>query len=114
MLTLTKQAAKAVRQKRRPVTFRGPKVVSIDFRAQQTEGRPSQQKSDNPPITQERLAKGMDLFREELRVGQALREFRMQLEADLAAGSDVDPGDLQFDRDLKVIRRKTPQATAGQ
>ena len=86
-------------------------VVSIDSRA------PRQQvvkrESSTAPVTQARLADGLELYLEEMRVTRAAREFRMQLEADLTAGSEIEPGDLLFDPELKIVRRKSPDAIAN-
>ncbi len=64
-------------------------------------------------MTQARLAQGLELYLEEMRVTHASREFRMQLETDLAAGSEIETGDLFFDPELKIVRRKSPGATAN-
>jgi hypothetical protein len=70
--------------------------------------RPAQQiPSSRPVVSQERLRRGMELIREEIRIAREMREFALQIEADLQAGAEVELGDLVFDRELKVARRRT-------
>jgi len=59
-----------------------------------------------PPVTQERLRQCADLWMQELTAIRAMREFTLQLEADMAGGAEVEAGELVFDRDLKVVRHK--------
>lgn len=69
--------------------------------------RPAQQvPSSRPVVSQERLRKGLELIREEIRVVREMREFALQIEADLQAGAEIETGDLVFDRELKVARRR--------
>jgi hypothetical protein len=86
-------------------------VVSIDSRAPRQQV--VKQESSTAPVTQARLAQGLELYLEEMRVTRAARKFRMQLEADLTAGSEIEPGDLLFDPELKIVRRKSPGAIAN-
>jgi hypothetical protein len=57
------------------------------------------------PITQERLQRGSALLLEEQLIVRALWEFTNEIEADLAAGAEVEPGDLVFDRQFKIVRQ---------
>ena len=86
-------------------------VIPINTKLRHEKAR--QQGAAGPLVTQGRLAEGLQLHLEEIRVARALREFRMQMELDLAAGSEIETGDLRFDPDLKIVRRKVPAATAG-
>ena len=93
-------------------------VIPIDFQAHRRSVAKNRvtvanKQHNQKPITQARLAEGLQLHLAEMRVAQALRDFRLQLEADFAAGSEPEAGDLFFDRDLKIVRRKAPSATAG-
>ena len=92
-------------------TTRRGVVVSIDSRAPRQQV--VMQESSMAPVTQARLAEGLELYLEEMRVTRAAREFRMQLEADLAAGSEIEAGDLLFDPELKIVRRKSSGAIAN-
>jgi hypothetical protein len=87
-------------------------VVPIDSRAPRRRSIPAQ-KGQPAPVTQTRLAQGYELYLEEMRVTRALREFRMQLEADLAAGAEVEAGDLLFDPEVKIVRRNGPATIAN-
>ena len=85
-------------------------VIPIDSRSRLRERKPG---SASGPVTQARLAEAFRLHREELRIIQDLREFRLQLEADLAAGCEMEGGDLIYDRELKVVRRGATNGTAN-
>lgn len=63
------------------------------------------------PITQARLQKGLELFLEEARITRALTEFKMQMQADVAAGAEIEPGELLFDPECKIVRR-SPRSKA--
>jgi hypothetical protein len=63
-------------------------------------------------ITQERLRKGAELLAQEYQIVRALRQFTMDIEADLHAGAAVEAGELTFDRELKVVRQRTRNSTA--
>ncbi len=81
------------------------KVVSI----QRFAPRPAQvpEPAEVPSaVTQERLRKGAELLAEEWRIVREMREFTLALESDLAAGAEIESGDLVFDRELKMIRFK--------
>jgi hypothetical protein len=95
----------------KPQTGKRGVVVPINTKLRREKTR--QQSGTGPLVTQARLAEGLQLHLEEIRVARALREFRMQMELDLAAGSEIEAGDLLFDHDLKIVRRKAPAATAG-
>lgn len=56
-------------------------------------------------MTQERLAEGLQLHREETRFGRALREFRLQMDVDLSSSSEMEGGDLAYDPEVKIVRR---------
>jgi hypothetical protein len=58
-------------------------------------------------VTQERLRRGAELLVQEMAVMRAMRQFRMELEADLACGAETEAGELIFDRELKVVRHKS-------
>ncbi|MBV8551780.1 MAG: hypothetical protein JOY54_10795 [Acidobacteriaceae bacterium] len=99
--------APAAKQRSR---LRQPAVV-IDFK--KSRPKPSSKpQNDRAPITQDRLAEGLRLYLEEIRIARALREFQVQLEADLAAGSELEAGELFFDPELKIVRRNVASATA--
>lgn len=65
-----------------------------------------------PPstITQERLKAGIRLMEEQRRILAALQKFKMDMYNDLAAGGEIEAGELTFDRELKIVRphRATP------
>ena len=86
------------------------KVIPIDF---QPRRRPLPTQNAKEPITQARLAVGYDLYLEHMRITRALREFQMQVEMDRAAGANFETGDLAFDSDLKIVRRKSARGAAG-
>lgn len=85
-------------------------VIPIDFGLR---GKTPPAQSGREPITQARLAAGYDLYLEHIRVTRALREFQIRVETEVAAGSDVEAGDLAFDPDLKIVRRKSARGVAG-
>lgn len=60
----------------------------------------------DPPftITQERLKTGTQLLEEQRRIMEALQKFKMDIDNDLAAGAEIESGDLTFDRELKIVR----------
>lgn len=84
------------------------RVIDIASRRTQT---PSA--SRMPIVTQQRLRRGLELMREEHRISSELREFALQLEADLGAGAEIEAGDLIFDRDLKVARQGGSRLSDG-
>jgi hypothetical protein len=59
-----------------------------------------------PPsaITQERLQAGVQLLVEQRRILEALQKFKMDIDNDLAAGGEIEAGELTFDRELKIVR----------
>jgi hypothetical protein len=63
-------------------------------------------------ITQERLRKGAELLAQEYQIIRALRQFTMDIEADLRAGASLETGELTFDRELKVVRQQIRNSTA--
>lgn len=85
-------------------------AIAIDSRSPRREQKPA---NGQHLITQGRLAEGLRLHREELRVIQAVREFRLQVERDLATGSEIEGGDLTYDPELKIVRRTITNGTAG-
>jgi len=94
----------------------GAKVISIDSRLADSRSRhpvPAPPSRAAEPITQARLAQALQLHLEEMRITQALREFRLQLEADLASGAQIERGDLRYDPELKIVRRSVTNATFG-
>jgi hypothetical protein len=60
----------------------------------------------DPPstITQQRLKTGTQLLEEQRRIMEALQKFKMDIDNELAAGALIEPGDLTFDRELKIVR----------
>ena len=62
-------------------------------------------------ITQERLSRGAELLAQEYQIVRALRQFTIDIEADLRDGAAVETGELTFDRELKVVRRRTQNPT---
>jgi len=60
--------------------------------------------SQPSPISQERLREGLRLMEEQRRVLEALQKFRMDIDSDLAAGAEIEAGELTFDYDLKIVR----------
>jgi hypothetical protein len=95
--------------KRRGLDRARAEVIPIDFQARR---RPVPNQSPNESITQARLAAGYDLYLEHMRITRALREFQMQVETDRAAGANFETGDLVFDSDLKIVRRKSARGAA--
>ena len=85
------------------------KVISIDAHSKK---RAYAQPPVDParPVTQVRLAEGLQLHLEEMRIIRARREFRLRLEADLAAGAQIEEGDLLYDPELKIVRRDVRKA----
>jgi len=73
----------------------------------------AQDKPNGELITQARLAQILELHLEEIKLTQTLRELRMRLDADLSGGSEIESGELTFDRELQIVRRKSSGATAG-
>ena len=62
-------------------------------------------------ITQERLRKGAELLAQEYQIVRALRQFTIDIEADLRAGAPVETGELTFDRELKLVRKQIQNST---
>lgn len=60
--------------------------------------------SQPAPISQERLREGLRLMEEQRRVLEALQQFRMDIDSDIAAGAEIEAGELTFDHDLKIVR----------
>jgi hypothetical protein len=58
------------------------------------------------PITQERLREGIRLLEDQRRILDALQEFKLSVDRDLAGGAEIEPGKLTFDRDLKIVRQR--------
>jgi hypothetical protein len=58
------------------------------------------------PVTQQRLHAIDDLLAQELLVISTRRKLLMEIEADLAAGAEIEPGELLYHRELKMVRRK--------
>ena len=58
------------------------------------------------PITQERLRDGIQLLEEQRRILDALQEFKLSVDRDLASGAEIEAGELTFDRDLKIVRQR--------
>jgi hypothetical protein len=58
------------------------------------------------PVTQERLRAIDELLAQELLVMSTRRKLLMDIEADLAAGAEIEPGELIYQRELKMVRRK--------
>jgi hypothetical protein len=58
------------------------------------------------PITQERLRDGIRLLEEQRRILDALQEFKLSVDRDLAGGAEIEAGELTFDRDLKIVRQR--------
>jgi hypothetical protein len=58
------------------------------------------------PVTQERLRAIDELLAQELLVMSTRRKLLMEIEADLAAGAEIEPGELIYQRELKMVRRK--------
>jgi len=98
----------------RPRIGGGQRGIVISIASKLPRQQERTQKLEGPPISQDRLAHGFELYLEEVRITRALREFRLQLEADLTAGSTVEPGEFLFDSELKIVRRNVPSAIAKQ
>jgi hypothetical protein len=76
-----------------------PKVISIrNFATAEPAG--------TSPISQERLRIGQQLMEEPRRTFEALHKFKLEIEAELAAGAGIEAGELTFDRELKIVRRR--------
>lgn len=60
---------------------------------------------DARPITQERLRKGAELLAQEYQIVRALRQFTMDIEAELRAGAPVETGELKQIRNLTALRQ---------
>jgi hypothetical protein len=58
------------------------------------------------PITQERLREGIHLLEEQRRILDALQDFKLSVDRDLAGGAEIEAGELTFDRDLKIVRQR--------
>jgi hypothetical protein len=91
---------------------RRAKVIPITFGKRRPAAASEPKPSSGVTISQERLKQGLELFREEMRIQKELRDFKFALEADLANGSSEEPGEYFFDRELKIVRRNAPRATA--
>ena len=94
-------------------------VISIDSRRidsrasdsrSSSQGEAAHDATSVKPVTQVRLAQGLQLHLEEMRIAQALRDFRLQLERELAAGCPLESGDLLYDLQLKIVRRNITNA----
>lgn len=114
MLNVTKRAENGATPKD---SRKFGRVISIDSRSRNSQARDARQPptarsavGSAHPVTQARLAEGLKLHREEMRIAQASREFRLQLEADLAAGGEVEVGDLIYDPELNIVRRNITNA----
>jgi hypothetical protein len=87
-----------------------PKIVPITRKSPKRPSQPSR------VITQERLREGSQLIEESHRILELVQKFKMDIDADLAAGAEVEAGELMFDAELKIVRpRKTarvPQVLA--
>jgi hypothetical protein len=67
-------------------------------------------------ISQERLRLGRELLEREWAAVRALREFQLTLEKDLSEGAQLAPGELTFDRQLKIVtagRSEAPATVTG-
>lgn len=62
------------------------------------------------PVTQQRLAKLAELRALEATLIQSRRKLSMELDSELAAGAEIEAGNLTFDRELKLVRLKTGEA----
>jgi len=60
--------------------------------------------SGSSAISQERLREGLRLIEEQRRVLEALQRFRLDIDSDLAAGAEIEAGELTFDGELKIVR----------
>jgi hypothetical protein len=60
-------------------------------------------------ITQDRLQAGIRLLEEQRRIQEALQQFKMEVYTELAAGAEIEGGELTFDQELKIVR---PRGTA--
>jgi len=58
------------------------------------------------PVTQERLQAVDDLLAQEMSIISTRRKLLLEIEADLAAGGEIEPGDLIYHRELKLVSRK--------
>jgi hypothetical protein len=66
-------------------------------------------------ITQERLQAGIQLLEQQRRILEALQQFKMDVEGDLAGGAEIEAGELTFDRELMIVRpRKVTPARVVQ
>jgi hypothetical protein len=63
------------------------------------------EKTASPPvITQERLRLGQELLEQERHILREAQQFKLNLDAELSAGAEIETGRLTFDRTLKVVR----------
>lgn len=75
--------------------------------------QPVVETADAKTISQQRLAEGLQLLREEHRIAQALREFAVAVELEMRSGAVIEAGELTFDRNLKVARRNTTTSSGS-
>jgi len=61
-------------------------------------------------ISQERLRRGAELLAAEWNAIRARQEFALQIERELAEGAGLEPGELTFDSELKLVRRIAARA----
>lgn len=64
-------------------------------------------------ISQERLRKGAELLAAEWNAIRARQEFALQIERELTEGAGLEPGELTFDTELKLVRRIAAHAQAA-
>lgn len=63
-------------------------------------------------ISQDRLRLGRELLEREWAAVRAMREFQVALEKDLLEGAQLAPGELIFDRQLKIVTARQSEAPA--
>jgi hypothetical protein len=55
-------------------------------------------------ITQEKLQRGAELMEAQTQIARQVLQFRLDLDAELAVGAEIEPGALTFDRALRMVR----------
>lgn len=73
--------------------------------------RPVSPAASNGSISQQRLRLGLQLMGEQHRILAALQRFRTEIDADLAVGAQIEPGELTFDRELRIVRPSASRVT---
>jgi len=64
-------------------------------------------------VTQEQLREAADLQATAWLAEKQAREYVQQLEARLLQGADIEPGEMTFDRELQMARRRREDREVG-